>query len=110
MFLILEGRMRVCTKKRSGQMLFLRMLEAGESFGEIALLDQGQRSATVESADDTLLLKISASSLKTLIAEQPALAAQFLYHLARSLGSNLRDLTKRLRAGAELSDVLAYMK
>ena len=36
MFLILEGQMRVFTTPRSGQSLFLRMLEAGDVFGEVA--------------------------------------------------------------------------
>ena len=42
MFLILEGQMRVSTPKRTTEgSLFLRMLEAGDSFGEVALLSHG---------------------------------------------------------------------
>jgi len=40
MFLILEGQFRVYFKQRNGEVIFLRMLDAGEAFGEIALLNQ----------------------------------------------------------------------
>ena len=109
MFLILEGQMRVSTQKRnSGGSLFLRMLEAGDSFGEIALLSQSPRSATVEATQDSVLIKISAASLQKLLSEQPALAAQFLYHLAKTLGRELSDLTAKLRVRSEQADLLSH--
>ncbi len=109
MFLILEGQCRVYLGLKRGEPLFLRMLDAGDAFGEIALLNQGLRTAGVETTKETLLLKISASSLEQLVSEQPALAAQFLYHLSRSLGRQLGDLTKRLRAGREMKDLISLI-
>ena len=109
MFLILEGQCRVYLGLKRGEPLFLRLLEAGDAFGEIALLNQGVRTAGVETTRASLLLKVSASSLEKLVSEQPALAAQFLYHLSRSLGRQLSDLTKRLRAGREMKDVLSLI-
>jgi CRP-like cAMP-binding protein len=109
MFLILEGQMRVSTQKRnSDELLFLRKLEAGDSFGEIALLSQAPRSATVEATQNSVLIKISAASLQKLLSEQPALAAQFLYHLAKTLGRELSDLTTKLRVRSEQADLLSH--
>lgn len=110
MYLILEGQCRAYSKLRNEGMLFLRLLEAGDAFGEIALLNRGLRSASIETTKASLLLKISASSLEKLLAEQPALAAQFLYHLSRSLGRQLSDLTKRLRTGREMKDILSLIR
>jgi CRP/FNR family cyclic AMP-dependent transcriptional regulator len=110
MFLILEGQMRVSTpKKTTDGALFLRMLEAGDSFGEVALLSQGPRTASVEATQNSVLIKITAGSLDKLMSEQPALAAQFLYHLAKVLGRQLSDLTAKLRASSEQKDILSLL-
>jgi CRP/FNR family cyclic AMP-dependent transcriptional regulator len=109
MYLILEGQMRVSTqKKNSGGALFLRMLEAGDSFGEIALISHAPRTATVEATQRSVLIKISAAHLQKLISEQPALAAQFLFHVAKTLGRQLTDLTVKLRAHTEQADMLSH--
>ncbi len=109
MFLILEGQMRVSTRKRnSDESLLLRMLAAGDAFGEIALLSHAPRSATVEATQHSVLIRISADSLQKLLSEQPALAAQFLFHLANTLGRQLGDLTTKLRARSEQVDLISH--
>jgi|CZKV01.1.fsa_nt_gi CRP-like cAMP-binding protein len=111
MFLILEGQMRVSTPKRTTEgSLFLRMLEAGDSFGEVALLSHGPRTASIEATQNSVLIKISSGSLNKLLSEQPALAAQFLYHLAKSLGRQLNDLTAKLRASSEQKDIISFIQ
>src|SRR5581483_8833968 len=57
MFLILQGQVRIMTEGRRGRPYFLRFLEAGDAFGQIALLDGGRRSATAEATKDSLLLE-----------------------------------------------------
>jgi len=109
MFLILEGQMRVFTTPRSGPPLLLRMLEAGDAFGEVALLNHVARTASVEATQNSVLIKITSSALQRLLTEQPALAAQFLYHVARAVGRQLSDLTAKLRARREQDDVLSLL-
>ena len=61
MFLILEGKMRVYIKQKSGEVFFLRILNAGDAFGEVALLNHAVRSASVEAVESSVLIKISSS-------------------------------------------------
>jgi CRP/FNR family transcriptional regulator, cyclic AMP receptor protein len=110
MFMILEGQMRVYAKKKGGEVLFLRMLEAGDAFGEVALLNQVPRSASVEAVRESVLIKMTSASLQKLLSEQPALAAPFLHHLAKTVGRQLIDMTTKLRARIEQPDMLAFLQ
>jgi CRP-like cAMP-binding protein len=110
MFLVLEGEMRVYAKEKSGEVMFLRILSAGDAFGEVALLTEGHRTASVEAVKQSLLIKISAPSLQKLMVDEPGLAAQFLYYLARTLGRQLGELTTRLRAHREFPAAVTFLQ
>jgi CRP-like cAMP-binding protein len=94
MFMVLEGevRARVLIDEREST---LSTMVAGECFGEIAIIDEGPRSADVVSNVESVLLKISAGGLKRLFQEAPALAAPFLLALSKTITGRVRTLTKR---------------
>lgn len=110
MVFILEGQMRVYIKQKSGEVMSLRLLDAGDAFGEVALMTESSRSASVEAVLNCQLLKLTAANLKRLMAEKPEVAAHFLYHQARILGRQLTDLTKQLRARREQADMLSFLQ
>ena len=110
MYLVLEGRVRITVRKLSTDAYFLRILEAGNSFGEVAVIDGGSRSATAEADEDSLLVRISKDALTRLITNEPGVAAKFLFSLCQTLGMELRDLTKRLRSAADLGEAVAHLK
>jgi hypothetical protein len=94
MFLVLEGELRARVLV-DGKESTLSTMGVGDCFGELALVDQGPRSADVVANKETVLLKISAEAMKRLFQEAPALAAPFLLALMRALAARLRALTKR---------------
>jgi CRP/FNR family transcriptional regulator, cyclic AMP receptor protein len=110
MFLILEGKLRVYVRQKNNEVTVLRIMNAGDAFGEVALLNQAARSASIEAVESSLLLKISAAALQKLISEQPVLAAQLLYHLAKSLGHQLTDLTTKLRAQRDYAHLVSFLQ
>jgi CRP-like cAMP-binding protein len=110
MFMILEGQMRVYTKTKGGEILFLRMLNAGDAFGEVALLNESPRSASVEAVRESVLIKMTSASLQKLVSEQPASAAPFLHHLAKTVGRQLSEMTTKLRARMEQPDMLSFLQ
>lgn len=102
MFMLLEGELRVSVTIQ-GKETILATLETGESFGELALLDEGRRSADVIANKDSMLLVISTEGMKTLFKEAPALAAPFLHALARSTAARLRSTNRRVEESVRLS-------
>jgi CRP/FNR family transcriptional regulator, cyclic AMP receptor protein len=94
LFMVLEGevRARVMIDKQEST---LTTLGVGECFGELAILDQGPRSADVIANQPSVLIKVSEGALKKMFAEAPALAAPFMFALSRVISQRVRGLTKR---------------
>jgi hypothetical protein len=96
MFLILEGELRVRLMV-NGVESSLATLQAGEFFGEISLFDTGPRSADVVANKDSILLKITTAAFAALVANQPELAAPFLFAVAKTMTARIRASNKRYR-------------
>jgi CRP/FNR family cyclic AMP-dependent transcriptional regulator len=58
LFIVLSGKLKVCTSSGDGKEAILALLEDGEVFGEMALIDGQQRSADVIAVKDSQLLVI----------------------------------------------------
>ena len=63
----------------------VRSLGAGEYFGEIALLDDGPRTATVTAASDMRCLGMASWEFRPFVLEHPEVALTMLQALARRL-------------------------
>jgi CRP-like cAMP-binding protein len=84
--MILEGTATVSRRGRR-----VRRLGAGDSFGDIALIDGGVRSATVTADTPVRLLSLTSWNFKPLLLEQPKIT----YKLLLQLCARLRDAEKR---------------
>jgi len=62
-----------------------RELGPGDSFGEMALLDQGRRSATVRARTDATIYWLPAWEFKPLLLEHPEVGYRMLEQLSRRL-------------------------
>jgi CRP-like cAMP-binding protein len=94
LFMVLEGEVRARVLV-DGRETTLTTMGVGESFGELAIVDQGPRSADVIANQPTVLIKVSAAALQRMFAEAPALAAPLVLALTRGLAQRVRGLTKR---------------
>ena len=72
-------------------------LGRGQSFGEIALVDQGVRSASARAAAPTRLLVIPRDPLMMLCETQPQLGFRLMYNLAADLAMKVRNSDLRYR-------------
>ena len=94
LFMVLEGEVRARVML-GGKETTLATLGVGECFGELAVVDQGPRSADVIANQPTVLIKVSDAALRKMFAEAPALAAPFMFSLTRVIAQRVRLLTKR---------------
>jgi len=75
----------------------LGSLRRGQSFGEVALVDQGLRSATVRCASDTCrILEISRNDFLELLKNNPDIGYKVMYNLAVDLCLKFRQATYRV--------------
>ena len=95
MYLILGGELRARTTIGGRETIFTTFT-IGDFFGEMALFDQGPRSADVIANVDSTVLRLSAASFQRLTREAPSLATPFLQATARTLSSRIRADNKRL--------------
>ncbi len=91
MYVILTGSVRVHARG-GGQDIELAALKTGDFFGELSLVDDGPRSATVDAIEETQVLRITRMVVGVLAGVQPSAAI----HLLAAIG---RSLVNRLRAG-----------
>lgn len=80
------------------EMVILTELRQGQVFGEVALVDQGMRSATIRvSQANTLLLRIERQRIMQLCDTYPELGYKLMKNLAADLAFKIRntDLTIR---------------
>ena len=87
LYLIVRGRAAVVMGSEAGEEVELARLGEGEVFGELALLDDAPRSATIRALEPLECLVLSREDFRDLLDVSPA--------LARSV---IRVLTHRIRA------------
>src|SRR5215207_6103554 len=81
-FVIAEGKARATIRGKRSQ-----LLGTGSFFGEMSLLDQGPRSATVTAETDMHLLVLGSREFSSLVNEVPTVAVRMMRGLAERLRS-----------------------
>jgi CRP-like cAMP-binding protein len=89
MYLILEGSALIIRKTQAGEERTMAIVNEGQSFGEIGLLIDRPRQATVAAGTDLKCLKITRVALDLLHKSAPDMAYMMYQVLARSLAEQL---------------------
>ena len=89
--LILDGHVEVT---KNGQRI--RVLQRGDVFGEMSMIDDAPRSATVTAAEKTKLLAFPRETLFRLFMEQPDLTIKFLWGVSIELNQRLRMASNKM--------------
>ncbi|MGH2956703.1 MAG: Crp/Fnr family transcriptional regulator [Solirubrobacterales bacterium] len=91
-YIVRAGSCRVTREHPDGRAITLATLGPGAIFGELAMFDGERRSASVEASENTELLALPGSDVRTLIREHPKVAEKLVVALTR----RLRDANERI--------------
>jgi len=85
MYLIEEGKVRICVRAKDGHEVTLTELHRGDFFGEMALLDGKPRSADARVAENARLAVLSREHFLSFVRRNPNVALEMLTALANRL-------------------------
>jgi CRP-like cAMP-binding protein len=96
MVFLIEGRVEVFKQDRSSAPRLIALIQPGQSFGEMSMIDGEPRFATCVAAESCVMAVLSRDSLARIILEQPTLGAKLLMELVLMLSQRLRLTSSRL--------------
>ena len=82
LFIVRTGEIEIFIKDTAGQKIVLTTAQAGDMFGEVAMLDYGSRTATALALTDCELLVLDREDLVLLFQRQPEAALHMLSALS----------------------------
>ena len=91
-YVIRSGHARATREHPDGRSITLAQFGPGDIFGELAMLDDERRSATVEALEDMDTVAIQGPDMRRLLREHPEIAVKLIV----ALGRKLRETNERL--------------
>jgi CRP-like cAMP-binding protein len=92
LFIVESGSVKIVLASPEGEEAIIATLHRGDFFGELAVLDGAERSATAVAFEPTQLYALSRAPFLELVETQPALRAALL----TALSAELRRLTRHV--------------
>lgn len=96
LYVILSGTVVICPQGRQAEPI--STLEAGNFFGELALLDDAPRSAQAVAASPCSIAVLFRGDFERLMESHAEIASRIAVQLARYLGQRLRQMVSRYPA------------
>jgi CRP/FNR family cyclic AMP-dependent transcriptional regulator len=102
MYIVAKGTVEVSVREKisaedESKEIHVTRLEAGDFFGELALVDEdGRRSATARASEDCILMGFFKPDLLAVLERNPSLGVKVVFRLAEVLGRRLKDTTERI--------------
>jgi CRP-like cAMP-binding protein len=91
-YVIRTGHARAVRAHQDGRTITLAQFGPGDFFGELAMLDDERRSATIETLEETEAIAILGADMRRLLREHPDISVK----LIAALGRRLRETNERL--------------
>ena len=108
LIILLDGTIRVSMVASNGREIILDYLEPGAVIGEIALLDGGERTASVTALGEGKYLKLGAKAFRDVLEKHPSVAWRLLRVMARRLrnANNTIESDRAYASGPRLARTL----
>lgn len=92
LYVIHSGRLKAFLADERGREIVLNIMEPGDYFGEMALIDNELRSASVMTMEDSQLTLVTKENFNDCLAVNPELAAQLMLGLIKRLRISTRKV------------------
>lgn len=95
-YIILAGSVKIFTTSPKGEEKILSTFKAGDSFGELALIDGQPRSASAATLENSIMLILSKGDFLDVLREHFDISLSIMQELSRRLrdtNEHVRDLT-----------------
>lgn len=93
---VAEGALDVLKKNEAGGYVVLATLLKGRSIGEMSVIDEFPRSATVKARTKATLVILTRERFDLIMEDHPAIGVKILKGISRLLSQNLRKTSSRL--------------
>lgn len=93
LYVIVEGEVKVFVNDEQGKEAILSIMGEGEYFGELSLIDDAPRSASVMTIKPTKVMIITKADFKRCLNDYPELA----FNLIRAMSKQIRALTDSVK-------------
>ena len=109
-FFVLKGSVKVTRLSKDGREVILAMLNEGDFFGEMSLLDGESRSANIIALEKTKVLTLDRNDFIAVVNDYPQIAVQLLKELARRLRKSDRQIASLSLSDAEKRIALCIIR
>jgi CRP-like cAMP-binding protein len=109
-FFVIQGSVKVTRLSKDGREVILAMLNEGEFFGELALLDGESRSANVIALEETEVLTLNREDFLVVLQDYPQIAIQLLKEMAHRLRKSDRQIASLSLSDAEKRIALCIIR
>ena len=110
LFFVVEGSVKVTRLSKDGREVILAMLNAGDFFGEMSLLDGEARSANVIALEKTEVLSLNRDDFLVVLHEYPKIAIQLLKEMTSRLRKSDRQIVSLSLSDAEKRIALCIVR
>jgi|GEM_PF-750787 len=107
---VVEGTMEVLKKTITGADIIITTVGQGYSIGEMSLIDEAPRSATLRARSKATLAILAQNAFKVILKNHPAMGIKILIGFARFQTENLRKTSNRLNAYTHLLATICNQK
>ena len=110
LFFVVEGSVKVTRLSKDGREVILAMLNAGDFFGEMSLLDGEARSANVIALEKTEVLSLNRDDFLIVLHDYPKIAIQLLKEMTSRLRKSDRQIVSLSLSDAEKRIALCIVR
>lgn len=93
LYLIISGRVQIYSMSAAGKEVLIQVLEQNDFFGEMSLLDGGNRSASARAVEETIVFRLYREDFMEILNNYPQVALK----INQTLSKRLRQANARIK-------------